>query len=132
MQDRCEDYDAIVAFTAQHPSLQRLLDCVLQKEAAGARSALLSNVADALTTHIKTEEDISYPTVRAARTEEILLESIEEHLSLKRLLADLLALDPTGRLFEPKFKALKGQTERHPSITTGRRRRSSFQKSGSA
>jgi hemerythrin superfamily protein len=51
--------------------------------------------------------------VKARRTEDILLESLEEHLSLKRLLADLVALAPAQRTFEPKFKVLKEQVEHH-------------------
>jgi nucleotide-binding universal stress UspA family protein len=49
--------------------------------------------------------------VKARRTEDILLESLEEHLSLKRLIADLLALAPSERTFEAKFKVLKEQAE---------------------
>lgn len=37
----------------------------------------------------------------------------EEHLSLKRLWADLLMLHPTEPTFEPKFKIMKRQAERH-------------------
>ncbi|MGI8565426.1 MAG: hemerythrin domain-containing protein, partial [Pyrinomonadaceae bacterium] len=62
---------------------------------------------------ITTEEQIFYPAVKARRTEDILLESLEEHLSLKRLLADLITLDSSEQTFEPKFKVLKEQAEHH-------------------
>ena len=51
--------------------------------------------------------------MKAQRTEDILLESLEEHLSLKRLLSDLMALDPSDKTFEAKFKVLKEQAEHH-------------------
>jgi hypothetical protein len=51
--------------------------------------------------------------VRAARPEDILLESLEEHLSLKRLLADLLALDAADTTFMPKCKVLEEQARHH-------------------
>lgn len=105
--------EAIAYLTAQHRSLEQLLDRILEEEEASARRALFAKAGDALTVHMKSEEEVFYPAVRAARTEDILLESLEEHLSLKRLLADLLALDPMEKLFEPKFKVLKEQTEHH-------------------
>jgi hypothetical protein len=51
--------------------------------------------------------------VNAKPTEQVLLGSLEEHLSLKRLLADLLELPPDDPTFEPKFKVLQEQTEHH-------------------
>ena len=58
-------------------------------------------------------EERRNPSVKAARTKDILLESLEEHLSLKRLMADLLALGPSEQTFEPKFKVFKEQAEHH-------------------
>ena len=78
-----------------------------------ARSAGLARVGDDLTKHITSEEEVFYPAVKAKRTQDVLLESLEEHLSLKRLLADLLTLDPAAETWEPKFKVLKEQTEHH-------------------
>ena len=105
--------DAIELLTRQHRSLEELLDHVLDSPDAGPRSTLFARVADELTVHITSEEQVFYPAVRAGRTEDILLESLEEHLSLKRLLADLLLLDPTEQTFEPKFKVLAEQAEHH-------------------
>ncbi len=42
-----------------------------------------------------------------------MLESLEQHLSLKRLLADLLQMQPAEQTFEAKFKLLKEQAEHH-------------------
>ena len=78
-----------------------------------ARAAALAKVGDDLTKHITSEEEVFYPAVKAKRTEDVLLESLEEHLSLKRLLADLLTMDPAVETWEPKFKVLKEQTEHH-------------------
>ena len=105
--------DAIELLTGQHRALEGLLGRVLDApDDAGKRSAF-ARVADELTVHISSEEQVFYPAVRAGRTEDILLESLEEHLSLKRLLADLLLLDPTQKTFEPKFKVLAEQAEHH-------------------
>jgi hypothetical protein len=63
--------------------------------------------------HLASEEEVFYPAVRAQRTEDDLLESLEEHLSLKRLLADLLALQPEDPTFQAKCKVLREQSVHH-------------------
>lgn len=104
--------DAIQLLTLQHRSLEnRMKD--FSDAAVNERAAILAEVGDHLSTHVASEEQVFYPAVRAKRTEDILLESLEEHLSLKRLLADLLALRPDEPTFEAKFKVLKEQTEHH-------------------
>ena len=104
--------DAVDMLVRQHREMERAMERVL-KDGEQNASALFAEVADHLTTHIASEEEIFYPAVREKRTEDILLESLEEHLSLKRLLADLLELDPGEKTFEPKFKVLKEQAEHH-------------------
>jgi iron-sulfur cluster repair protein YtfE (RIC family) len=109
--------DAIDLLVRQHREMEAAMEKAMEKvvaadDPAGAK-ALFSDVADRLTMHIESEEQVFYPAVKARRTEDILLESLEEHLSLKRLLADLLPLDPAERTFQPKFKVLKEQTEHH-------------------
>lgn len=105
--------DAIHLLTSQHREMEALLKQVLDAEDTGAANKLFAEAADKLTTHIASEEEIFYPAVRAKPTEDILLESLEEHLSLKRLLADLLQMQPSAQTFEAKFKVLKEQTEHH-------------------
>jgi len=108
-----EPIDAVELLIAQHRAMEGLLKHVKEETDSGKRSRLFAEAGDQLTVHIKAEEDIFYPAVNVARTEGDLLESLEEHLSLKRLLADLLALDVDDKLFEPKFKVLKEQAEHH-------------------
>jgi hemerythrin superfamily protein len=105
--------DAIDLLTKQHRELEQLFEQLLATDDPAATKKLFAEAADKLTTHIASEEDIFYPAVRAQRTEDILLESLEEHLSLKRLLADLLPMQPAEQTFAPKFKVLKEQAEHH-------------------
>lgn len=104
--------DAVQLLINQHREMEQLLDEVARIDES-QRKPVFTRVADQLTVHIKAEEQIFYPAVHAARTEDDLLESLEEHLSLKRLLADLLELEPSDKGFEAKFKVLKEQTEHH-------------------
>ena len=108
-----QNIDAVKLLVEQHRRMEQLLAQVLDEEAEQKRKTLFEKVGDELTVHIKSEEDVFYPAVNAARTEDDLLESLEEHLSLKRLLADLIPLDPSDKTFEAKFKVLKEQTEHH-------------------
>jgi hypothetical protein len=105
--------DAVQLLTHQHRDMESLLAKTAEAETDEEKKTLFTEAADLLTVHIKSEEQVFYPAVHAARTEDDLLESLEEHLSLKRLLADLLELEPSHRSFEPKFKVLKEQTEHH-------------------
>jgi hemerythrin superfamily protein len=105
--------DGVDYLTRQHRALEELLALVAAEEDDGRKLELFRRAGDQLTVHLKSEEEVFYPAVKAARTEDILLESLEEHLSLKRLLADLLAMTPENRTFEAKFKVLKEQAEHH-------------------
>ncbi|WP_151632482.1 hemerythrin domain-containing protein [Noviherbaspirillum aerium] len=104
--------DAVQMLISQHREMEAMLKQVKESEDS-QRKSLFAAAADKLTMHIKSEEEIFYPAVHRARTEDDLLESLEEHLSLKRLLADLLDMDPTDKAFEAKFKVLKEQAEHH-------------------
>lgn len=105
--------NAVDLLIDQHRQIESRLREWMATEDAARRAALFAEVGDHLTVHMASEEQVFYPAVKAARTEEILLESLEEHLSLKRLLADLVALDVDDKTFEPKFEVLKEQTEHH-------------------
>lgn len=105
--------DAVKLLTTQHREMEAMFQQIAGTHGDVTTKALFVQAADRLTVHIKSEEEIFYPAVHEACTEDDLLESLEEHLSLKRLLADLIALEPTDKAFEPKFKVLKEQTEHH-------------------
>ncbi len=105
--------DVVLLLTRQHRQVEASLQALLDEDDADKRETLLVQAADDLAVHISAEEQVFYPEVRAARTEDILLESLEEHLSLKRLLADLLELQPNEATFYPKCKVLSEQAEHH-------------------
>lgn len=105
--------DAVELLIRQHREIEDRMELVLQDQAPRTLRKAFSEVADHLGAHIASEEQVFYPAVKAQRTEDILLESLEEHLSLKRLLSDLMAMQPGDAAFEAKFKVLKEQTEHH-------------------
>lgn len=106
--------EVVSYLTHQHREVEDLLgkavDC---KNDPQKRLALFREAADHLALHLESEEQILFPAVKAAKTQDILMESLEEHLSLKRLMVDLMALDPKDATFEPKLKVLAEQAEHH-------------------
>lgn len=104
--------NAISLLIRQHRQMEEMFEDALKAD-GGRRVKLFNDAADALMSHVSVEEAHFFPTVRAKRTEGVLLESLEEHLSLKRLLADLLDLDPADPRYESKLHVLKEQAEHH-------------------
>lgn len=104
--------DPIQLLVSEHRRMEKLLAEIMDAEAKD-RVRLFREAADALTAHVTVEEKHFYPAVRGRRTEDILLESLEEHLSLKRVLADMLQLDVEDPRWEPKLHVLKEQVEHH-------------------
>ena len=105
--------DAVDLLTRQHRTLEATMKALKASTDDAERAALLARAGDDLTVHLASEEEIFYPAVRERSTEDILLESLEEHLSLKRLLADLIALPLSAPTFDAKFQVLKEQAEHH-------------------
>ncbi len=105
--------DATLYLTRQHRALEAALRQALDTEDVDARRDQFRDIADALVVHLACEEQVFYPAVHEDPTEDILLESLEEHLAMKRLLADLIALPAHDPTFLPKLHVLKEQTEHH-------------------
>jgi hemerythrin-like domain-containing protein len=107
--------DAIKLLTQQHREVEELFAQFEEKGegATAGRGRLCQKIADALAVHTAIEEQIFYPATKDARTEEMLREAVEEHLSAKRLIADLLETDPSDAQFSAKMKVLKEQIEHH-------------------
>jgi hemerythrin superfamily protein len=85
----------------------------LGDNAVKGKQRVFSEIADALAVHATIEEQHFYPAVKAKATEDVLLEALEEHLGIKRVIADLLKLDANDETFDAKVKVLKEQVEHH-------------------
>ena len=104
--------DAIELLVGQHRDLEARFDAAL---AAGAeeKQRRFGDIADHLAMHILFEERLFYPAVKERWTEYDLLLSLEEHLSLKRLVADLMGLDGVHQTYHPKLKILYSHSSHH-------------------
>ncbi len=66
--------DAVEMLIAQHRQMEALFAAVLDIADATTRRQRLAPAADELAVHLGSEEAVFYPAVRAARTEDKLLE----------------------------------------------------------
>ena len=107
-----DDLDALDLLRAQHRAIDRLFREI--QSAKGTNKAVsFRELADLLAVHATIEEWIFYPGVRSAETEELLAESTEEHLAMKRTLADMLDEDVDGETFNAKLSVLQEQVQHH-------------------
>ena len=105
--------EAIDYLTRQHREVEQALREALDIEDGKVKRSRFLDLADALILHIAAEERVFYPAVHGDSNEDVLLESLEEHLALKRLLADLLALRGDDTTFQPKLHVLRELCEHH-------------------
>jgi len=105
--------NAIKMLKQQHREVEKLFKQVEAARSAEPRRKAFIQIADALAVHATIEERHFYPSVKKQQTEEILLESVEEHLEIKRAIADLLQMDASEDEFEAKMKVLQEDVEHH-------------------
>jgi hemerythrin superfamily protein len=103
--------DVLELLAAQHKEVDELF---LQLEQGGGdRRALFTELADKLAAHAAAEERVFYPAVMSRDTGDLLRESVEEHLSIKRVLADLIAMNVDDPSFLATLTVLKEQVAHH-------------------
>lgn len=105
--------NAIDLLEAQHRQVEKIFSQIEKAKSAAAKTTLFEKLADNLAVHAAIEEHQFYPAVKAKRTEDVLLESLEEHLGIKRVLADLLETEADDDTFDAKIKVLQEQVEHH-------------------
>jgi hemerythrin superfamily protein len=105
--------DVLEILSSQHSEVDDLIEKLERGE--GGRAALFAELADKLAAHAAVEEQIFYPAAMTEATSELLHESVEEHLEIKRMLADMLALDPDAdqEPFTAKLRVLKENVSHH-------------------
>jgi hemerythrin superfamily protein len=107
--------NAIDLLEQQHREVEDLFE---EFERAGdrakkAKERVCQELSDQLAMHAEIEEKLFYPESKQENTEEILRESVEEHLAMKRILADLMDIGVDDEQFDAKVSVLKEQVEHH-------------------
>ena len=107
--------NALDLLIQQHRETDELFDDLKQARTQD-KPACFADLADALVIHTVLEETRVYPTVLEKADDELeeqLREAAEEHLGIKRYLADMLALDADDPTFEAKLEVLEEQVKHH-------------------
>jgi hemerythrin superfamily protein len=104
--------NAIDLLKQQHREAKELFEKI-EKAGPDEKERLFDQLADALAVHAAIEEQHFYPATKDSRTEELLQEAVEEHLSVKRIIADLLEMEPDDAQFDAKITVLREQVEHH-------------------
>jgi len=108
-----ETIDALELLTSQHDEVEELIGEIEDSDDPSEKGEMFKELADKLAAHATVEEKLFYPAVMAKDTEELLVESTEEHLSVKRIIADMIELDPQDAHFDAKLTVLKEQIRHH-------------------
>ena len=109
--------DAITLLRADHKTVEQLFK---RFEAAGDRAyvekrQVVDRIIEELSVHASIEEQVFYPVARETvpKTEDIALESLEEHHIVKWLLSELADLDPQHERFDAKVTVLMENVRHH-------------------
>ncbi|HEX3089487.1 MAG TPA: hemerythrin domain-containing protein [Ilumatobacteraceae bacterium] len=109
--------DAITLLRDDHKTVEQLFK---RFEKAGDRAyvekrQIVDRIIEELSIHAAIEEQVFYPVARAtvADTEDIALESLEEHHIVKWLLSELVDLDPAAERFDAKVTVLIENVRHH-------------------
>jgi hemerythrin superfamily protein len=105
--------NAIKMLKQQHREVEKLFSMFEAAKGDGPKRRAFEEIADSLAVHATIEERHFYPAVKEKQTEELLFESVEEHLQVKRAIADLMALDAIDETFEAKVKVMQENVEHH-------------------
>jgi hemerythrin superfamily protein len=109
--------DAITLLRNDHKTVEQLFKR-FEKTGDGAhveKRRIVDQIIEQLSVHAAVEEQVFYPVARATvpDTEDIALESLEEHHIVKWLLSELVGLDPTNERFNAKVTVLIENVRHH-------------------
>ncbi len=109
-----KDIDALDLLTSQHDEVDAFIKQLEEGDLASEKkAAAFALLADNLAAHAVMEEKVFYPAILAKKTEDVLLESTEEHLAIRRVLADLLSTPVEDERFDARIKVLKEEVTHH-------------------
>lgn len=107
--------NALDLLSQQHEEVRKLFKQFEELEEGGTaeRRELFVMIADRLSAHATIEEQFFYPSIKTEKTEDLVREAVEEHLAVKRIIADLLEMEPADENYSAKMKVLQENVEHH-------------------
>jgi len=109
--------DAITLLKKEHQQVEQLFKRFEQSgdRAYVAKREIVDRIIEALSKHAAIEEMLFYPVARATvpGTDDVVLESLEEHHVVKWLLSELDGMDPEAERFDAKVTVLIENVRHH-------------------
>lgn len=110
--------EAITLLKSDHKTVEGLFKRFEKagENATVAKRDIVDAVIRELSIHAEIEEQMFYPAVRAAEVpgvEDMVLDSLEEHLAAKRILADREGMDPEAERLDAKVTVLMEMIRHH-------------------
>jgi len=105
--------NALEVLISQHDEVDELIEEIEGADDADQKAAAFRRLANNLAAHAAIEERLFYRWAMSKQTEPQLREATEEHLAVKRVLADLLVLDVDDVQFDAKLSVMKEQIRHH-------------------
>jgi hypothetical protein len=103
-----EDIDVVQLVRQQHDRIRELFIRVDDGELA-----LVHDLLDDIAMHLEIEEAVLYPALLDSALEPQMRIAAEEHLSVKRIISDLVESDPRDERFSARITVLRRQIEEH-------------------
>jgi hemerythrin superfamily protein len=97
----------------QHDEVKQLFQEFERAEDEESKRLAFEQLADDLAAHATIEERSFYPAVYVGDLKDELQDAVEEHLGVKRVIADLLEMNVEEKEFEAKMDILKELVEDH-------------------
>jgi hemerythrin superfamily protein len=105
--------DVISAIKQDHRRVEDLFDQYTSSGAAADKEAVFEQIRTALAQHAAAEEILVYPTVRTTSGRDDAKHAIDEHQTIKRILADLDKLDASDADHAAKVTELQQAVMHH-------------------
>jgi hemerythrin superfamily protein len=106
--------NALDLLVEQHDTIEQLIAQLTDDRISDERKALLfRTLADTIAAHAGVEEKIFYPAVLAKETNALVRESLQDHMAIKRELADLVMSELDDPRFAARLQILEAQLDHH-------------------
>jgi hemerythrin superfamily protein len=105
--------NALDILKAQHRKVAALFAELDGAASFSARRGKLWELADALVVHAAIEENNFYPSVMMKATGPLLRDALAGHAEIKRVVIELLELEPDDATFEAKASLLRDEVQHH-------------------
>jgi hemerythrin superfamily protein len=106
--------DAINLLRADHQQVSELFERFKTSRLSTKKREVVAEICLALSVHAQIEEEIFYPEVQQALNDhELVPEARIEHASLKALIAQVQAAEPSGEMYDARVRVMSEYVKHH-------------------